>query len=502
MKNLVDREISKDLRPYGEQSLQKSNHLSKKQTSTQVEFFSSYKEAFDFFSLKDGITVSFHHHLRSGDGVINDVCQEIRSRDFQHVSLMPSSIFPTYQGIAQLIREHRVNNIITSYCNGEVSKLVQQGLLQGDFVMQTHGGRARSIMTGERKIDVAFLACPTVDKSGNGSGMEGKSACGVLGYAISDLEYAKKVILVTDHLVESLDQHQLDGKYVDGVIVVDSIGDPQGIVSGTTRITRDSIGLKIAKDTTKLLDALGLIEDGFSMQTGAGGTSLAVAAYVKELMKQKQIRARFCSGGITSYFVEMLEEGLVDKLLDVQCFDLEAVRSSKENKNHIAISASVYGNPDEANPVSEQLDFVILGATEIDLNFNVNVTTDSFGAIIGGSGGHSDIARGAFVTVVVSSLVKSRLPILRESIRTITTPGCDIDLFVTERGVAVNPLRTDLIQKLDQAGIAHWTMPELLQIAHEMTGVPRALSFSNQVIGYVEYRDGSVIDMLYQEGFE
>jgi citrate lyase subunit alpha/citrate CoA-transferase len=336
-----------------------------------------------------------------------------------------------------------------------------------------------------------------VDKKGNGSGTVGKSACGSLGYAESDLKYADKVVLVTDNLVDELPSYQLDGRYVDYVLTVDAIGDPNGIVSGTTKITKDPVGLKIAKMTAKALDKIGLIKDGMSMQTGAGGTSLAVAAYVKNIMKERGVKGAFASGGITGYFTKMLEEGLFERLYDVQCFDLDGVLSLSKNANHHAIDAFTYASCYEKNVV-DQLDFVILGATEIDTDFNVNVTTDSHGKIMGGSGGHSDTAHGAKVTVVVTNLIKSRMPIIKEKVTTITTPGEDVDMLVTERGIAVNPKRQDILDKLKNSGLPVMDIHALLQLAHEITGVPEKKETSNTPVGVVVYRDGTVIDTVYQ----
>ncbi len=501
MKNSLDRFVPDGFKPFVSSDDYKSHSrttISKKIKPKKVEFFSSYKEAFDYFKLRSGMTFSFHHHLRSGDWVINEVAKVIQKKKLKNIHIAPSSIFESYTELVPCIENGNITSIHTSYMNGPVSIAVQKGLLKGELVMQTHGGRARSIESGEIHIDVAFLATPTVDKLGNGYGATGESACGVLGYAVSDLEYADIVILVTDHLVDALDHIQLSKDYVDAVIVVDKIGNPEGIVSGTTKITRDPIGLKIAKDTSVLLDKLGLIKNGFSMQTGAGGTSLAVVDYVRAIMKKRNIKGRFASGGITSYYVKMLEEGLFENLYDVQCFDLDAVKSVDRNQNHIAISASKYGNPYEDLPICEQLDFVILGATEIDLDFNVNVTTDSFGRIIGGSGGHSDIAHGAFCTVIVSQLIKSRLPIIKEELQTISTPGENVDVFVCERGIAVNPLRKDLIDQLNRKKVPIFTMKELLEEAHWVTGVPKKLPKNTKRIGVVEYRDGTIIDSLYQ----
>jgi citrate lyase subunit alpha/citrate CoA-transferase len=410
----------------------------------------------------------------------------------------PSSIFPSYTKLVDLIKNGNVTNIHTNYINGPVAKAVSQGHLKGKLIMNTHGGRARAIESGDLKIDVAFLACPVVDKSGNGTGAFGKSACGTLGYAVSDLYYAKKVVLVTDEVVECLEEFQIDGKFVDYVVVVDSIGDASKIVSGTTKLTKDPIGLKIAKQCASLLDYLGVIKDGFSMQTGAGKTSLSVVKYVRDIMYKRNIKGYFGSGGITKSYVEMLEEGQFEYLFDVQCFDLDAVESFKNNINHKAMSASKYGNPFEEDIIANQLSFVILGAAEIDLDFNVNVTTDSLGGLIGGSGGHADIAYGADITVIVSPLIKSRIPLIKDKVMTVTTPGCDVDILVTERGIAINPNRLDLIESLKNSRFPIFTIDELYRLSHSITGTPKAIDHSDEIIGYVEYRDGSYIDCLYK----
>lgn len=415
--------------------------------------------------------------------------------------MAPSSIFPNNKILAELIKNQNVTKIHTNYLNGEVSQVITQGYLKEKLYMYTHGGRALAIERGDIKIDVAFLATPTADKKGNGTGAIGKTACGSLGYGISDLMYARKAVLVTDNLIEKIEGAKIDfsGEYVDDVVVLDSIGDSKGIVSGTTKITKDPIGLKIARDTASLINELGLIKEGFSMQTGAGGTSLATCAYVKEIMKKENVTASFVTGGITAYFVSMLKEGLVKEIYDVQCFDLEAVKSYSENSNHHGMSASFYANPYDENCIVNKLDFVILGATEIDKNFNVNVTTDSHGNIIGGSGGHSDTAYGAKVTIITTNLVKSRMPIVKEKVTTITTPGENIDVLVTERGIAINPLRKDLLEKLKNSKLNIMTIEDLYKKALELTGPYKEQYHSDEIIGYVIYRDGSVIDNLYKK---
>ncbi len=500
MKNSLDRFVPNGYKPFnGSNEYKKINfkRIAEKKTSDGVLMLNSYEELFDKLNIKDGMTLSFHHHLRNGDFVLNEVCKQIKNRNLKNMCLAPSSIFPNNACMEELIESGAITALSADYANGPVAKAISQGKLKDLFVMYTHGGRPAVIESGELHIDVAILAVPTVDKKGNGTGNIGKSACGSLGYAVSDLKYADKVVLVTDNLVDNLDEFFLDGKYVDYVLKVDAIGDPNGIVSGTTKITKDPVGLKIARLASNTLDKIGLIKQGLSMQTGAGGTSLAVASFVKQMMKERGIKGSFASGGITGYFTDMLEDGLFDELYDVQCFDLKAVQSISKNKTHHAMSGSRYASCFDDNIV-DKLDFVILGATEIDLDFNVNVTTDSHGLIMGGSGGHSDTAHGAFVTVITTNLIKSRMPIIKEKVTTITTPGEDVDILVTERGIAVNPKRKDILEKLEGSGLPVYTINELLEKAYEITGVPTKTEKSDQPVGVVVYRDGTVIDSIYK----
>ena len=452
---------------------------------------------FDKLSIKDGMTLSFHHHLRNGDAVLNMVLEEIKKRDLKNMILAPSAIFPVHAPMVSLIKNGNITQIYTNYVNGPVAQAIEQGYLKELLVMDTHGGRPRAIESGELKIDVAFIAVPACDHCGHGNGIEGPSQCGTLGYAIPDLLYAKYKVVVTDHLVDRVKKIDIDGRYVHYILHVPSIGDSEGIQSGTTKPTRDPIQLKIAKNTAKLIEELGVIKKGLSFQTGAGGTSLAVAEALSHVMKEKNVVGSFASGGITNFLVKMHEEGLFDKLYDVQCFDLEAIKSYQKNKNHLMMSSSSYGNPYDS-PMVNKLDVVILGATEIDLDFNVNVTTDSFGHIIGGSGGHSDTAYGAKITIITTNLIKSRLSMVKKSVRTITTPGETVDILVTERGIAIHPRRTDLIKLLKNSKLPIMTIDKLLETAHNITGVPNELKHTDHIVGVVRYRDGSIIDSIYQ----
>lgn len=465
--------------------------------SAESKLLASLEEAIERCGIKDGMTLSFHHHLRNGDHVLNLVMDAVARKGIKDIKVAASSIFPVHAPLVQHMENGTVTGIYTNYMSGPVAQAVSKGMLKYPAVMHTHGGRARAIEAGDLHIDAAFIAAPCCDTYGNINGVEGKSACGSLGYAVPDAMYADRTVAITDNLLDyPACPIEVSQEYVDYIVKVESIGDPEGIVSGTTKITNDPVGLKIAKTAAKVIRASGLLKDGFSFQTGAGGTSLAVAVYVREAMKKQHIKGSFAAGGITGYLVDMFEEGLFEALFDVQCFDLRAIESYKNNKRHQGMSASMYGNPHNKGAVVNNLDVMILGATQIDIDFNVNVTTGSDGMLMGGSGGHSDTAAGAKLSIVVTQLVKGRLPIIVDRVVTATTPGESVDVLVTERGIAVNPRRTDILEKLQNAGLPIVTIPALKALAERMAGVPEKIRLDDEIAAVIEYRDGTVIDVV------
>jgi citrate lyase subunit alpha/citrate CoA-transferase len=508
MKNILGREIPDYIEGYGQvktfegafknmEPLKSVSARIKPVVPGDEKLVNSIDEVLNKVQLRDGMCISFHHHLRNGDYILNMVVEAIAKRGIKDLTVAASSIFPTHKPLVAYIEDGTVSKIYANYISGPVAAAISEGKLKYPAIMHTHGGRSRAIESGDLHIDIAFLGAPSSDMYGNINGLTGKSACGALGYAVSDAEYADTVIAITDNLVPYPNSPiEISQVYVDYVVKVDSIGNPAGIVSGTTQITKDPIGLKIAKNALDAMIASGLVKDGMSFQTGAGGISLAVAAELREYMKKNEIKGSFASGGITGYIVDMFEEGLFDSLLDVQCFDLKAVESCAKNKKHITMSASMYGNAHNKGAVVNNLDIVILGATEIDTNFNVNVTTASDGTIMGGSGGHADTAAGSKLTIIVTKLTKARLPIIKDKLTTITTPGETIDVIVTERGIAVNPKRVDLIEKLKAKKLNVVTIEELKEIAEKITGTPKAIELSEDIAAVVEYRDGTVIDVV------
>lgn len=483
--DLLNKDMSAEFKPV--------NKLEKENKMVQ-----NISELFDKLEIKDGATLSFHHHLRNGDFVLNMVFEEVKRRGIKDITLVASSIFPCHEPIVPLIKDGTIKNVITSYMSGPVAESISHGDLKGTLVMQSHGGRARAIMEGSVKIDVAFIGAPATDVHGNISATEGKAFCGTLGYAIADSIMAEKTVAITDTILELEGKTEIPSERIDYILKVDSIGDPNGIISGTTRITKDPVGLRIAQKAVEVMVATGLVKEGMCYQSGAGGVSLAVTKFLGDYMEREGIKGKFASGGVTGDLCDMKNRGLFDRIYDVQCFDLKSAEDIKKDPRHITMSAEKYASPYK-DAIVNSLDFVILGATELDTDFNVNVTTGHDGVIMGGSGGHQDTAYGAKVSIIVSKLFQSRIPLIVDRVGVISTPGSTVDVLVTERGVAVNENRKDIIEALKAHDIEVMTIKELKELSDSLTGVPeKKRDESKRVIGYMEYRDGQVLDKIYQ----
>jgi len=456
----------------------------------------SLREAIEASGLGDGMTISTHHALRNGDHLLNAVVAEIAAMGLKGIWIASSSVHPVH---AEIIPHIRSGVIAGFQCgvNGLIGELASRGALACPIVVRSHGGRARAIAEGSVRIDVAFIAAPCCDEYGNMNGYYGPSACGSLGYAQTDALHAACVVAVTDNLVPfPAAPISIPQTLIDYVVTVERLGDPAKIVSTTTRITTDPVGLLIANYASQVIEASGLLKDGFSFQTGSGGISLAVSDKVRSAMRRGNIRGSFGCGGITGYFVGMLEEGLFASLMDVQCFDQEAVRSIGKNRAHQEIGADLYANPFNAGAMVNRLDCVILGATEVDTSFNVNVNTESNGYLLHNTGGHSDTAAGARLSIIVAPSIRGRLPIVKDRVTTVTTPGETIGVVVTERGIAVNEKHGELKEELIRRKLPVKEIGELQREICKITGTPRPLEFEDDVVAIIEYRDGSIIDAV------
>ena len=459
------------------------------------------EEAIRKSGLKDGMTISFHHHFRAGDKVVNLVVDKLAEMGFKNLHLAASSLQDVHKPLIEHIKNGVITEISTSGLRGELANEISRGLMEKPVVFRSHGGRGSAIANGDLHIDVAFLGASSCDAAGNACGFSrsenAKSICGSLGYALPDARYADKVVILTDDLVQypntpnAISEHD-----VDFVVEVESVGDSSKIASGAIRDTKNPRDILLAKQAAKVVMNSGYFEDGFSMQTGSGGAALAVTKYLRQGMIDKGIKASYALGGITSHMVKLHQEGLIDRIIDVQSFDKVAAESLMNDPKHKSVSANEYAAMLEPGSATHFLDVVILSALEVDVNFNVNVLVGSDGIIRGAIGGHPDTAQDSALSVIVCPLLRGRIPCVVDEVTTLITPGSNVDVVVTEYGIAVNPNRPEIKERLEAAGMKIVDIHDLAAKARSIIGNPAPLPFGDKVVGVVLNRDGSVQDVI------
>ena len=445
----------------------------------------------------DGMTVSFHHHFRDGDLVVCMVMKEIQKMGLKNITISASSLGKAHDDLVPMIEDGTITNIESSGVRGKIGEAISHGKLKGLATMRSHGGRVRALVTGETHVDIAFIGAPTCDEYGNCRGIGGKTNCGVLSYSYVDGNQADYVVAITDCLVPfpNYPAH-ISMTKVDYVCVVDQIGIPEKIATGAAKPTTDQRKLMMAEYCTQVVVNTPYFKDGFSYQTGVGGASIASTISLTKIMKERNIKMGFGVGGLTKPMCDLLDDGMVRILLDTQDFDLDAVNNVK-NPNHHRISAGAYANPMNKGAFVNKLDYVILAALEVDVHFNCNVVVGSDGVITGAQGGHPDTAQGAKCTIVIAPLLQGRIPAICTDVTTVTTPGESVDIVVTDYGVAVNPARPDLLEALQKADcVPLKTIEELRDIAYSIVGEPEKVQFGDRVVGIIEARDGTIMDVV------
>jgi citrate lyase subunit alpha/citrate CoA-transferase len=447
--------------------------------------------------LRDGMVISTHHHLRDGDRVAVMALEAASRLGARDLMWFPSASFPSQAAVIPLMESGVVQHIEGSM-NGPLGDYCTQGKMRGMGVLRSHGGRWQSIQDGEVHIDIAVIAAPTADPFGNADGSHGKSACGSLGFALADSIHADRVIVVTDNLVPfPCIPSQIQGNNVDYVVEVDSIGDPAKIVSGTTQITHSPDRLRIARMVAQFLRDAGIMRNGFSFQAGAGGIALAFVSYLKDMMKEAGVKARFVRGGSTKYLVELLQEGLTDYILDGQTFDLDGVRSIATDPRHVATSPFTSYNFHGKGNFATMLDAVVLGATEVDTDFNGNVVTHSDGRLQHGIGGWQNCLSAKCTILAVPSF-RDRIPVIVDRVTTLTGPGELIDAVVTERGIAINPRRQDLIEATRGSSLPIRPIEEIKLEVERICGKPEKPGIGDRPVAVVKWVDGTVLDTIWQ----
>ena len=199
MKNAVGRDIPEFLLEGGREVYQGKNYMDGRymqkaapktrryEKPQESKLVSGIAEALRQMGASDGMTFSFHHHLRNGDFVANMVMQAaVEELGLKDLKIAATSLGEAHDPIADYIEQGVVTGIQTSGIRGRIGEVVSAGKLKTPAVIRSHGGRPRAIEAGEVHIDIAVVAAPTSDCVGNCRGIGGKSNCGSLGYAMTE----------------------------------------------------------------------------------------------------------------------------------------------------------------------------------------------------------------------------------------------------------------------------------------------------------------------------
>lgn len=510
MINAVNREIPDELLKNGKEVYQGKNYMDGKYVKKdsprtracvkpqESKICETIREACEKCGAHDGMTFSFHTELRDGDYVASMVAKVlVEEMGLKDITVAATSLGSAQDVIADYIEEGKIIGVQTSGVRGRIGEVISAGKLSSPAIIRSHGGRPRAVEAGEVHIDIAFLAAASSDCCGNASGIGGKNNFGSFGFGTHDSHYADHTVIITDTLVDFPNlPSSVSSIDVDCVCVVDDIGDAKKISTKEARVTDNPRELMMAENVAKVIAATPYFKDGFSFQTGVGGPSLAVNRFLEEHMVEKNIKMKFALGGTSSSVCKLQDKGLVEHILDTQDFDQGAIDHIFQNPNHHEISLSEYANAANKGAYVNKLDYVVLSALEIDTEFNVNVITGSDGVLRGAPGGHPDTAAGSKCCIIVTPLTRGRMATVCDHVVTVTTPGDCVDVLVTDYGIAVNPLRQDLIKCLDEAGIPHKTIEELKEKAYSLVGTPDDLEWEDKVVAIVEARDGTILDVV------
>ncbi len=478
---------------------------------TEPKVRPSVRAAIERTELKDGDTISFHHQLRNGDGVLAQVLREIIDMGFHDLALAPTSLFPCHIPIImEAIEKGVITQIKGGSVRGALGHLVASGGMSGIFETRSHSGRAADIETGQLEIDVAFCAASQSDRFGNCNGWRGRpnSMFGFLSFMAPDARFARKgFVVVTDRLVRGVSPFlTISMQQVTDVVEIASIGDNHGLDSGET--VTGGISPERARalgNIVAVVKALEIKGRNPCVQLGSG-VGLAAIDY----LAAEGIQIDMMIGGITGDLIAAVNAGLVHQLFNGQCFDrMSAITMRSMWSVTTPMDMFQYGSPYRA-PVTGLLDVGLLGAIEVDRHFDVNVTTFSNGIPAKAIGGHQEVARGAAVTIVQAPLNRKGNRIVRERVTTISTPGryC-VDFVMTPEGMIVNDTKAnpnaernrELAQRMKQMEVAFLTMDEAIAKADENAAAfPQSVApeFGDRVVGVTKYLDGTALDAIHE----
>ena len=137
-------------------------------------------------------------------------------------------------------------------------------------------------------------------------------------------------------------------------------------------------------------------------------------------------------------------------------------------------------------------------ASLVDVNFNANVVTHSDGRLLHGIGGWQNCLT-AGCTILALPSFRDRIPVIVDEVTTIVGPSELIHVVATERGIAINPRRKDLLDRVKGSDLPIKPIEQLKAEVDAICGAkPQKPRFLDNPVAVVKWVDGTVIDTVWQ----
>jgi citrate lyase subunit alpha/citrate CoA-transferase len=135
----------------------------------------------------------------------------------------------------------------------------------------------------------------------------------------------------------------------------------------------------------------------------------------------------------------------------------------------------------------------------VDLEFNANVNTHSDGRLLHGIGGWQNCLTAGCTILAVPSF-RDRIPVILDRVTTLTGPGELIDVVATERGLAINPRRRDLLDAVKGSDLPIRPLEEIKAEVESICGKPASPRLTDDPVAVIKWVDGTVLDTVWRVG--
>jgi citrate lyase subunit alpha/citrate CoA-transferase len=128
------------------------------------------REALVKCGLKDGMTISTHHHFRDGDLLANQIFDIAHELGIRNLVWAPSASFPCHEHLIPYLEDGTISRIEGSM-NGPLGRFTSTGRMKGLAVLRSHGGRYQAIQDGDLRINITVIGAACADPFGNANGL-------------------------------------------------------------------------------------------------------------------------------------------------------------------------------------------------------------------------------------------------------------------------------------------------------------------------------------------